>query len=356
MKEKVLSVLFVSFITIFLIFNILIKDEEISSVERRKLKSFPKISFKDIMSGDYMEDLDEYVTDQFVLRNQFRNIKAQTNYKLFRKLDNNGIYVIGDNIFKSEYPTNIKSINNFINKINDINTYLSENNNVYLSIIPDKNYYVDSDKYLNIDYNYLYERMNEINIEKIELRDILSLEDYYRTDTHWKQENLLKVVNRIGEKLNFKVNSIYNEKIYNKFNGVYLGQSALNLKPDKLVYLTSDIILNSDVYYYENPNANKVYVEKKLNNLDSYDVYLDGASSYIEIINKENKSGRELVVFRDSFASSLTPLLIEFYSKIILIDIRYINSSKYLKLIEFNNQDVLFLYSTLLVNNSSILK
>ena len=168
--------------------------------------------------------------------------------------------------------------------------------------------------------------------------------------------NLLKVVNRIGEKLNFKVNSIYNEKIYNKFNGVYLGQSALNLKPDKLVYLTSDIILNSDVYYYENPNANKVYVEKKLNNLDSYDVYLDGASSYIEIINKENKSGRELVVFRDSFASSLTPLLIEFYSKIILIDIRYINSSKYLKLIEFNNQDVLFLYSTLLVNNSSILK
>jgi len=62
------------------------------------------------------------------------------------------------------------------------------------------------------------------------------------------------------------------------------------------------------------------------------------------------------VLFRDSFGSSLAPLLIEFYSKITLIDMRYINSNNYLEMIEFDNQDVLFLYSTLIVNNSSTLK
>ena len=276
--------------------------------------------------------------------------------ELFRKIDNNGIYVISDNIFKTEYPTNINSINNFINKINAIKTYLNKNNKVYLAIIPDKNYYVNSDKYLNIDYDYLYNKINEIDIEKIELRDILNLNDYYKTDTHWRQEKLFKVVNRLGEKLNFKSNTKYKKNIYNDFNGVYLGQSALKIKPDKLIYLTNDIILNSEVYYYENSNNNSVYIEENLNNLDSYDIYLDGASSYIEITNKENKTGRELVIFRDSYASSLAPLLLEFYSKITLIDIRYISSNEYLKLIEFNNQDVLFLYSTLLVNNSSTLK
>ena len=90
--------------------------------------------------------------------------------------------------------------------------------------------------------------------------------------------------------------------------------------------------------------------------MDSYDIFLDGASSYIEITNELNNSGRELVIFRDSFSSSLAPLLIEHYSKITLIDIRYISSNEYLKLINFNNQDVLFLYSTLIVNNSSTLK
>ena len=356
MKEKILSILFVSFITLFLIFNIFISDKEISKTERRKLKQFPEISIHDIISGEFMEDFDEYTTDQFILRNEFRNIKAQTNYNLFRKIDNNGIYVISDNIFKTEYPTNINSINNFINKINAIKTYLNKNNKVYLAIIPDKNYYVNSDKYLNIDYDYLYNKINEIDIEKIELRDILNLNDYYKTDTHWRQEKLFKVVNRLGEKLNFKSNTKYKKNIYNDFNGVYLGQSALKIKPDKLIYLTNDIILNSEVYYYENSNNNSVYIEENLNNLDSYDIYLDGASSYIEITNKENKTGRELVIFRDSYASSLAPLLLEFYSKITLIDIRYISSNEYLKLIEFYNQDVLFLYSTLLVNNSSTLK
>ena len=93
-----------------------------------------------------------------------------------------------------------------------------------------------------------------------------------------------------------------------------------------------------------------------MDNLDKYDIYLGGASSFIEITNPSNKTGRELIMFRDSFGSSLAPLLIEAYSKITLIDIRYINSDTYLKLINFQNQDVLFLYSTLIVNNSSTLK
>ena len=90
--------------------------------------------------------------------------------------------------------------------------------------------------------------------------------------------------------------------------------------------------------------------------MDSYDVFLDGSSSFITINNPNSKDNRELVVFRDSFGSSLIPLLISYYSKITIIDIRYITSNYYLKKIEFTNQDVLFLYSTLLVNDSSSLK
>ena len=356
MKNKILSILFVLFLIMFFVLNIFIKDETISKTERRNLKEFPKMTISNILSGKYMEDFDEYTTDQFILRDSFRNIKARVNYNIFNKLDNNKIYVVDEHIFKSEYPTNILSINNFIDKINYIQAYLTNNNKSYIAIIPDKNYYLENDKYLNIDYNYLYEKVLEINSNHIELRDILNLEDYYKTDTHWKQESLCKVVNRLGEYLNFKDECYYTKKTYNNFYGVYLGQSALNIEPDKLNYLVNDSILNSEVYYLENNKYNKVYIEENLNNLDSYDIFLDGASSYIEIINKNSNNNKELILFRDSFGSSLAPLLIEHYSKITLIDIRYINSNEYLKLINFNNQDVLFLYSTLIVNNSSTLK
>ena len=63
-----------------------------------------------------------------------------------------------------------------------------------------------------------------------------------------------------------------------------------------------------------------------------------------------------MIVFRDSFASSLIPLFVEGYSKITLIDIRYIRIEDLEKYIQFNNQEVLFLYSTLVLNNSSSMK
>ena len=63
-----------------------------------------------------------------------------------------------------------------------------------------------------------------------------------------------------------------------------------------------------------------------------------------------------MIIFRDSFASSLAPLLIPYYQKITLIDLRYININYIAPQIDFQNKDVLFLYSTLIVNNSFILK
>lgn len=356
MKEKILSILFVLFLSIFFVINIFVKDIDISSSERRKLEKFPRISMKNIMDGSFMEDFDLYTVDQFVFRDNFRTIKAKVNYNVFQKLDNNGIYVIDDYIFKSEYPINIKSIDNFIDKINSIGEFLTKDNKVYYAIIPDKNYYVEDSKYLNIDYNLMYEKLEKINYEYIELREVLNLRDYYRTDTHWKQENLNKVVDRLGKRMGFNVSDNYIQKNYEPFYGVYYGQSALNIKLDKIIYLTNDIIEDSNVYYYEDSNNKKVYTLNKLANLDKYDIYLGGASSFIEIINEKNQTGRELVIFRDSFGSSLAPLLIEAYSKITLIDIRYINSDTYLNMIDFKNQDVLFLYSTLIVNNSSTLK
>ena len=68
------------------------------------------------------------------------------------------------------------------------------------------------------------------------------------------------------------------------------------------------------------------------------------------------KTGRELILFRDSFGSSLAPLFLEGYSKVTLIDLRYVASSLLEQFVDFADQDVLFLYSTSLLNSGMLLK
>lgn len=353
MKNKIITILFIIYISLFSILGIIIKDKEISNTERRKLSTFPEFT----LNSEYVTELNKYLLDHFPIRDTFRSIKANFNYNILQKLDNNNIYLKDNYIFKSEYPTNKESISNFINKINKIKLNLTENNKTYILIIPDKNYYLDSKDFLQIDYNYLYNEIDNLNINNIDIRNIMSLSDYYETDTHWRQEKLHKVIKEMSTVMDFNYQKDnYKENYYNDFYGVYYGESAINRSPETITYLTHDTLNNIYVNYLENKNLHSIYNIKKLNSLDSYEVYLDGASSFIEIYNENSISDKELIIFRDSFASSITPLLTNYYKKITLIDNRYISSNNYLNLIEFNNQDILFMYSTLIVNNSSSLK
>ena len=353
MKNKITVLLFIIYITTFSILGIILKDREISTTERRKLSSLPEYT----LSSEYVNKLDKYLLDHFPLRDNFRSIKAKFNYNILHKLDNNNIYLKDNYIFKSEYPTNKDSISNFINKINKMKKNLTENNNTYIMIIPDKNYYLNSSNFLHIDYDYIYNEISKLNITEIDIRNIMTLEDYYETDTHWRQEKLDKVVYKMSKTMNFNYQTItYKENEYNNFYGVYNGESAIKREPEKIIYLTNDNLNNLTVNYLENKKLNKIYNLDKLTSLDSYEVYLDGASSFIEIYNDNSTSDKELVIFRDSFGSSITPLLTNYYKKITLIDNRYINTKNYLNMIEFTNQDILFMYSTLIVNNSSSLK
>ena len=353
MKNKILVFIFIGFIFIFSLGSIFIPDKKISYSERRKLKEFPEFEF----SGEYISDVDGYLLDHFIFRDLFRSIKAKFNYSVLNKLDNNDIYLKDDYIFKSNYPTNKESISSFMEKINKLEGLLTKDNKKFIMIIPDKNYYLKSDDFLGIDYEYIYKEMNKLGLKNINITDKLSLDSYYETDTHWKQDKLNDVVLEMDRVMDFNYYDVsYKKNIYNKFYGVYYGESAINRNPEKLVYLTNDLFDDVEVNYFENGNLKTIYNTSKLDGMDAYDVYLDGASSFITISNPNSSSSKELVIFRDSFGSSISPLLVPYYNKITIIDNRYITSDNFTNLIEFTNQDVLFMYSTLLVNDSKSLK
>ena len=351
-KNIVVTLVFLfTIISLFLI-NVIKKDTDISIAERRKLATMPELTTKSLFDGTYFKKFDSYVTDQFIKRDTFRKIKI--DIELSTKGEYNNLYLYDDYIVEEIFPLNTNSINNLTNKINYIkSTYLNNNSNVYYTIIPDKNYFVNKGN-LKLDYNKLQDIMknNLTNLNYINIFDKLTLNDYYKTDTHWKQEDLFNVANTIANQMNF---DITNNNIINTvttFKGSYAGRLSITKDIDTIKTISNPSTLNSSVYNYETKKYTKIYDYDKLKSLDKYDIYLSGASSIIDIVNPTSNSNRELIVFRDSYGSSLVPLLIEGYKKITVIDIRYVSSRILNNYIKFKDQDVLFMYSILTINNS----
>lgn len=336
-------------------------DKEFSYSERRKLISLPNFSVQKLLKGDLVDEYEKYVLDQFVFRDSFRGLKAFGKYYLFKQKDNNDIYIVNGIIEKMEYKLNEKSILNAANKFNNIYAKYLRGKNVIYGIIPNKGYFIaDKNGYLTVDYDKMVEIMKENikDLNYIDLPELLTIEDYYKTDIHWNQESLVKIADLLLKELgNEGLHSQYAKHELYPFYGSYYGQAALKIKPDTLTYLTNKTIEDALVYDYESDTYSRVYMTDLFDGMDSYDVFLSGAKPLLTIYNDNCKNNKELLLFRDSFGSSIAPLMLKGYSKITLIDLRYITTDLLKDYIDFSqDQDVLFLYNTQILNNSAMLK
>ena len=274
------------------------------------------------------------------------------------------MYIQDGYVAKAEYPLSQPMLDNAAQKFQYLyDNYMADTDvKLYFSIVPDKNYFLAKDAHqLSMDYTALAESMKAQTsyMEYIDIFPHLFIEDYYHTDTHWKQDMLLPVANYLADAMgaelapDYKVNTLTD-----KFHGVYYGQLALPIKPDTLKYLTNDIIDSCIVTSYNTgaPVLSNMYDLSKADSKDPYEMFVCGNDPLVTIENPNATTQKELIVFRDSFGSSIAPLLATGYSKVTLVDIRYMNSGMLGYFIKFDNQDVLFLYSTLVLNSSTSFK
>ncbi|GAA0719907.1 hypothetical protein GCM10008905_08520 [Clostridium malenominatum] len=367
MKSKVKNIaVTLCFIIItcgFMLTNIIMQDGEFSYSERRRLAGVPSYSFEKLISGDLFEEYEKYFLDQFVFRDSFRSLKAMTSRYMFKQKDNNGLYILDGIIYKIEYPLNEKAILNAAQKLNEVYSKYLEDKNVSYSIIPDKNYFTASQKgYLTMDYERILEiiKENVYNMNYIDLFSTLNIKDFYKTDIHWSQDKIIDIADNILKEMGNDIKASdfkYEEKRLSPFYGSYYGQAALKLDPDTLVYLTNSIIENAVVFDPIDKEYSKVYMTDKFKGIDSYNLFLSGPKPVISVTNPSYDTGKELIIFRDSFASSIAPLLIRGYSKITLVDLRYIDTDILGDYVDFSEaEDILFLYNTQVLNNSYMLK
>lgn len=276
--------------------------------------------------------------------------------------DESGVYVVDGYAAKLNYPLDEKSVEYAAKRFGYVyEQYLKDNcDNIFVSVIPDKNYFLaEQNGYPSIDYSELTSRLvNKMDYaEYIDIYPLLELTDYYHTDTHWRQEKITDVAESIASAMGVAVSGEYTQTTLDvPFYGVHCRQSDISVEPDSLIYLENDVLSECRVFDAETNSYSDVYNLELASGDDPYEIFLSGAKSLLTIENPNASTDRELVIFRDSFASSLAPLLAEGYAKITLVDIRYLMPELLGRFVEFHGQDILFLYSTLVINNSTIIK
>lgn len=339
--------------------NILRVKGDVSESERRKLAQYPKLTVASVLDGSFMTKFETASLDQFTLRETWRSIKSFVLFNVFLEGDKDGLYVYDGSICKFA-KTDEASLTDAAAKFQKLSAEYLADADVYFALVPDKGYYTKG--HPGYDYGYMRSLFSGMEgISYIELVDALSLSDYYRTDLHWDQTKLADTVAALAAAMGFETElSGLTEEYLGDFAGAYLGQLALKQDKDGLRVLNGGFLEDVSASYLDEKTLTfselPVYDASALDGLDGYDAFLGGAKPVVILENANASSDRELVVFRDSFSSSLMPLLAGSFKKITLVDLRYIASPLLADYVDFSSAtDALFIYGPELLMTSSAL-
>lgn len=366
MFYRIMAVLFAGMILFLALAGAVQPDKTYSEEENRVLAESPAISWEGIREKEYMNDLESYVSDQFAFRDVWIRLKVQCDL-LAGKREFNGVY-LGKNKYLMQIPSkpDEKQVEENMQAINAF-TERNEGINVDMMIVPNaaytmKEYLPDGapvrDQGADTENirSQLTEQADYIDVTET-LREHVDEGLYYKTDHHWTSRGAAYGFEAAAAELGIE-NPITEYDIYTvttEFSGTLASKSGYHKAKDTIeIYAPKNIetrylVTDSD-HREERPT---VYDRSALDGKDQYQVFFGGNHATVDI-KTTNRTERNLLVFKDSYANCFVPFLIPYYDEIVMVDPRYYYDNIQTLITGKGITDVLFLYNmdTFLTDNS----
>lgn len=365
MKNRWMMTVFAAVLAVGLLCIAILPDQEVSLSERRTLRSFPKLTWNGVFDGTWTGKLENWLPDQFPARDTFRSAAMLFRTHVLRLSDYNGAYVAQGKIVKTEYPLRAEAVQKLAQNMERLQDAMFAGCSSYCALIPDKGTFLAAaSAHLTLDFSRMEQILTENlnHISYISIKDTLNADSYYDTDIHWRQEAILPTAQVLSAGMRSELpETTYHAYSYTPFYGSYFSQ-ATGIRAEQLLYLESETTKDALVTNLQKPEMHMVYDTATLGGMDSYDVFLSGATPLITVENAHpaaQVAGKTLILLRDSFGSSIAPLLLPAYEKIILVDLRYMPASLLPEYVQIDNPaatDILFLYGAVSANNSEMFR
>lgn len=351
--------IFILILFLVLIVNLIVPDKKESEMENRALESRPSFNMATIMSGDFMEQWETYLSDQFVGRNMWRSIKVGLD-RLGGSRIENGIYIgKGGQLMEDiEVPEedrlndNLAAIESFIQNYEDIPVtmmlvpdaacILSDRLPAFAQVEDQRQMFSMVERNLGDSVNWIdaVSILNKHKSEKI----------YYKTDHHWTTQGAFYVFQEAAQTLGIEgdvSDNFVSYTVTDSFNGVLASTSGVGLdeKEEIDIYAPTegddDLVVN---YVDEGRKTTSLYDSSKLETRDKYGVFLGGNTSVIDI-RTVSTSQKRLLLVKDSFADCFIPFLAPYYREIVVVDPRYYSGTLADIMDSYRISDVMILYS-----------
>lgn len=317
----------------------LLPDKEFSEQENRYLAQMPTLDFGkwsllgksgNFFNGKFMEDFEDYVVDQFPLRDGWIRLKSRSERAL-GKQENNKVYfgADGQTLFAHfTRPTDEE----LAKRVEYVNQLAAKTNvPVYFALIPDKSY-VWADLLPahapNVDDGSLLADARALCAGDVTWIDLaLSGDDaFYRTDHHWSTMGAYQGYQAIAQALNGFYTAPTGDPtlVSDSFYGTTWSSAGAGwVKPDSIYTMVAEEGIEVTRYPEGKPVAGELYDETWLEKKDKYSMFLGGNQPLCIIQNPEASTDQKLLIVRDSYTDSLAPFLAQDYAEIHLIDLRY---------------------------------
>ncbi|GGA64865.1 DHHW family protein [Ornithinibacillus halotolerans] len=351
-----LSGLFILFLFIFGIYMILTEDHQISHIENRTLAQTPDLSTENIITGQYMKDVETYITDQFPGRDVW--LKTYTNYQVLSGKTYVNDYYIGAEDWIMPKPSQTlkeKGINSSSETINELAQFLQEEEiefyyfmvphkvTLFQSIFPD--YINESKSEENKDYflSKLDEDIVTVDMANV-FRDEFTKEEiesmYFKTDHHWNGKGALEAYKLMSNTFKKHSDSIQvneeslKETYYQKeclsppteFVGSYNRQIYMTVNSndhEKMCVYLQEAFTEYKVYANgEKKKPEHIYFNVSAKDEVSYSDLYTRDFSELTIINPNVKAGKMLVI-KDSYANALVYHLAQNFHQTTFYDVRH---------------------------------
>ncbi|MDY5113440.1 MAG: DHHW family protein [Bilifractor sp.] len=352
-----LTRIFLGAVAVIFVVNLIVPSREFSPDENRNLAQLPKISAASLANGDFFRDFNSYESDQFVGRDIWMNIRSLGTMILGNRESENVYFGKDGYLLSKPVVPDQKTVNATENAINDFSGRHSDLN-MNLLMIPDAASILTDKLPRNapaedqISDIRGFENSLDSKIQSIDAIGVMQKNKdqkiYYKTDHHWTSlgayEVFLGAANQLGIDTPITDNTIYT--VSDSFQGTLASRSGRHISRDSIEIYQPD---GTDVEYYvtypdTGEKSTSMFMSDKLKEKDQYQVFFGGNHPVVEIRTTAN-NGRNLLVFKDSYANSFMQFLYPYFQSIIMVDPRYYYDDIETAITSYGITDVLFLYS-----------
>ena len=353
LQAEMLSIVLLAVVVAFVALALITPDKDFSESENRSLAQFPELS--GILEGDFLNDLGDWFADQFPGRDLWMSLNLKANQLLGQK-EASGVYLCADDYLiqvpsEPNWPQvdrNMEAINKFAETYPTLNMVMCVAPNaitVHADKLPENAPARNQEK----DLEYLQEKLTGATFVDVTrtLKRHSSNYLYYKTDHHWTSLAAAYAFQEIAPVMSLYNPDLESYTVYtvsNSFEGTLSSKAGSHAARDTVEIYVPDTNIEYFVSYPDGTDVRSFYKREALDQKDHYTVFFGGNYSRLDITTTAD-TGRNLLIFKDSYANCMVQFLYPYFDHITMIDPRYYYDNVDLAIRSESITDVLFLYN-----------